>query len=49
MSYDTIKSYDVELYEAMEKELGTEILFDDKAQLMGALGAAISAYEKTER
>ena len=34
---------------AMEKELGTEILFDDRAQLMGALGAAISAFEKTER
>ena len=34
---------------AMEKELGTEILFDDNAQLMGALGAAISAFEKTER
>ena len=33
----------------MEKELGTEILFDEKAQLMGALGAAISAFEKTER
>lgn len=34
---------------AMEKELGTEILFDEKAQLMGALGAAISAFEKIKR
>lgn len=34
---------------AMEKELSTQILFDEKAQIMGALGAAISAFEKIKR
>lgn len=34
---------------AMEKELSTQILFDEKAQIMGALGAAISAFEKVKR
>ncbi len=32
--------------DTMAKELGTEILYSPDAQLMGALGAAIAAYEK---
>lgn len=31
---------------AMEKELGTQILFDNRAQLTGALGAAIYGYKQ---
>lgn len=31
---------------AMAKELGVEIIYHEKAQLMGALGAALYAYEK---
>ena len=30
---------------AMAKELGVEIVYSDMAQLMGALGAALYAYE----
>lgn len=32
---------------AMARELGVPIVYDEKAQLMGALGAALYAYEKT--
>jgi len=34
---------------AMAKALDVEILFDNRAQIMGALGAAIKAYEKTNK
>lgn len=34
---------------AMALALGTEILYDERAQLMGALGAAIAAYEKISK
>ena len=30
---------------AMEKELGVEIVYSDIAQLMGALGASLYAYD----
>lgn len=33
---------------AMAAALNTEILYDDRAQIMGALGAAIKAYEKVK-
>lgn len=33
---------------AMSKELGMEILYDEKAQLMGALGAAIYGFNKVK-
>ena len=32
---------------AMARELGVPIVYDERAQLMGALGAALYAYEKT--
>ncbi len=35
--------------EAMEKELGVEILYSPIAQLMGALGAALYAYDKADK
>ncbi|MCI8951599.1 MAG: 2-hydroxyglutaryl-CoA dehydratase [Lachnospiraceae bacterium] len=34
---------------AMAKELGTEIVFDPMAQLMGALGAALYGFEKSSQ
>lgn len=34
---------------AMEKELGVEIVYSDKAQLMGALGASLYAYDKLNK
>lgn len=34
---------------AMEKELGVEIRYSDKAQLMGALGASLYAFEKINK
>lgn len=34
---------------AMEKELGTEIAYHEDAQIMGALGAALIAYDKIKR
>ena len=34
---------------ALEEELGVELAYSDKAQLMGALGAAIYAYGKAAK
>jgi predicted CoA-substrate-specific enzyme activase len=34
---------------ALEKELGVPILYDDKAQLMGALGASLYAFNKENK
>nr|WP_319490119.1 acyl-CoA dehydratase activase [uncultured Caproiciproducens sp.] len=34
--------------DAMEKELGVKILYSENAQLMGALGAALYAYDKVK-
>ena len=34
--------------EAMEKELGVPIIYDERAQIMGALGAALYAYNKVK-
>lgn len=34
---------------AMAQALGTEILYDERAQLMGALGASIAAFEKVNK
>ena len=34
---------------ALEKELSTEIIYDDFSQMMGAYGAALYAFEKSAK